>query len=384
MISPRLRVVHITETYPPRRHPISDQVAGLARRQGAAGHAVHVLVATPLEEAEPGKDRFRTSYTDAPGVRVHRLASRLALGLPVLARGRASIERALGLLRPDVVHLHLPGTSPFGYDGARVARVMDLPLVFTSYSAAPETFSKYTVRMAGWSSAPVATSGVTLPAALAAAETFGDDAGRLLPLGTDVAAWQTAGDRREPAPELRVLVHASEPVRRLTAAFTEAAASVGGRLRITAVGPYAKDIPEPDLMLGDAPAEVYPALAENHDVFVSAAALDRHVAGAAAAGLILIGAPGTLAADLLSESGAEDEAGIRPGGFLIAGSADLSHALIKLTESVTLRERMRESTLDHAASLADAPAHWPNIECAADELYALARTRVGEFYALSE
>jgi len=373
---PPQRIVHITEAYPPRPHPIARQVAGLAQRQGERGDAVHVLAATPLTVAEPGRDRFRTSTTDAPGVRVHRLASRLAMGLPVLPRGRATVERALRLLRPDVVHLHLPGPSPFAYDAARATRGLDLPLVISAYSHSRETFSRFAVRLTGWATAPVATSGVTSAVARAAAEIFGDDDARLLPLATPAAAWAQAGRRWRPGAELRVLVHADDLARRLAPGL--AAAQGAQAIAVTAVGPRAGDVPTADLSLGPAPHEVIAPLAADHDVYLSAASLDPHAAGAAAAGTPLIGPLDSVVRDLVGGGGIAGEGGARAGGFLVDGPGQVREGLLALATSGELYTRMRAAA---AASGAAELHDWAAVVAGADELYGLAHERVARFFA---
>lgn len=342
-----MRIVHVTDTYPPRTHPLADQVAGLARAQGARGDAVHVLAATPLETVEPGRDRFRTSTTDAPGVRVHRMASRLAMGLPVLPRGRATVERALGLLRPDVIHLHLPGPSPFGYDAARAVRAMDLPLVISAYSATDETLAKYALRISGWATAPVVTTGVTPEIAAYSAEIFGDDAARHLPLGLDPAPWANARDRWEPSDDLRILVHAGNEAKHANTALTDVLAEASEHTTVTAIGPRAKTITGAEAHFGDAPPEVFAPLAATHDAYLPAHSLDVHAAGAKIAGLITVG--------------------------------DDPQDLIDLARDPHLRTRRRVAAL--AATGGDTPpCAWESILTTADGLYALARERVGGYF----
>lgn len=373
-----MRIVHITDIYPPRVHPIAGQVAGLARRQGARGDTVHVLAATPLDAVEPGRDRFRTSTTDAPGVRVHRLASPLALGLPVLPRGRATVERALRLLRPDVVHLHLPGASPFAYDAARAVRGLDLPMVISGYSATPEAFSKFAVKVTGWANVPVVTSGAHWAVATLAAEVFGDDDARLLPLGLPRQAWVDAGQRWRGGSQLRVLVRAGDLAKKFAPGITAANRS-GAPLTVTVVGPHADDILEADVVLGDAPAEVMAPLAADHDVYLSAATLDTHEAGAAAAGMALIGPLTSATADLVGGGGIAGEVGARAGGFLVESAEVVGEYLTVLAGSAELLERMRTG-IRVASPAADLPHDWAQVVAAADALYATARARVERFF----
>jgi len=368
------RIVHITDSYPPHRHPIAEQVAGLARHQGGQGDAVHVLTATPLEAAEPGKSRFRASATDAPGVRVHRLASRLAFGRPVLPRGRATIERALRLLRPDVVHLHLTVVSPFGYDAARASRGLDLPLVITWYSVldGPEALARFGLRVAGWQSAPFVPSGASEAITASVARAFSREDARLIPLGTDLEPWL----RRTPAPPaspadlarprgLRVLINALDDrglaaVHGALAARTELAAPTAlaesGLLDITVTGAAASGLPS-DLLgevtvIPDAPAEVLPILARDHDVYISAGALDPHAAGARAAGIDVLAFSNTSGADTAT---------------VVEGAAELAAALTAAAHESSVR------AIAHPAAATSEEGSWASVIAHARAAYRAAK-----------
>src|SRR5699024_544359 len=264
---------------------------------------------TPLEAAEPGKSRFRASATDAPGVRVHRLASRLAFGLPVLPRGRATIERALRLLRPDVVHLHLTVVSPFGYDAARATRGLDLPLVITWYSVldGPEALARFGLRVAGWQTAPFVPSGASEAITASVARAFSREDARRIPLGTDLEPWRRRLPSQPASPAdlgrprgLRVLINALDARGLAAARAALAEPTVLAEpvlLDITVTGAAASGLPA-DLLdevtvIPDAPAGVLPVLARDHDVYISAGALDPHAAGARAAGIDVLAFNGT-------------------------------------------------------------------------------------------
>jgi hypothetical protein len=53
-----VRIVHISDCYPPRLGGIETQVRALAVRQAAAGHDVHVITATPGEVVRRGTEQL--------------------------------------------------------------------------------------------------------------------------------------------------------------------------------------------------------------------------------------------------------------------------------------------------------------------------------------
>jgi glycosyltransferase involved in cell wall biosynthesis len=185
-----LRVVHVSDCYPPRTGGIESQVRDLAAHQAAAGHSVHVLTATAGPDGA-----LRTTTTEASGVRVHRMASALTFGVPVHPLGGRLITRALGRLRPDAVHVHAGVLSPFAYDGARAARSLRLPLVITWHCmlTGVERPMRLGARLTGWQDAPVALSAVSAVAAGRVAAALGRDDVAVVTNGLDVADWRPAG-----------------------------------------------------------------------------------------------------------------------------------------------------------------------------------------------
>ena len=51
-----MRIVHISDCYPPRLGGIETQVRALAVRQAEQGHDVHVITATPGETLRRGTE----------------------------------------------------------------------------------------------------------------------------------------------------------------------------------------------------------------------------------------------------------------------------------------------------------------------------------------
>lgn len=195
-----MRIVHVSDCYAPRVGGIESQVADLAAHQVSQGHAVHVLTATAAETGTTTLGRYRETITEPSGVRVHRIASPVSLGLPVHPRGQALIRRALALLEPDVVHVHAGVVSPFAHDGARAARAAGLPLAITWHCMLDgvEPALALGARATGWRSARFAPSAVSGVAAERVAEALGRTDVSVMPNGLDLTPWRavaTGGDR---------------------------------------------------------------------------------------------------------------------------------------------------------------------------------------------
>ena len=218
---PPARVVHISDCYPPRVGGIETQVHDLAARQAAAGYDVHVLTATAGEGPAPGSagasgggasgdavpilrgpSRFRRVETWPSGVTVHRLASRVTLGLPVTPGERALIARVLGRLGGGgqgggvVVHVHAGVVSPFAFAGVRAAAAAGLPTVVTWHCMLDglEPLVHIGARALGLAGegAPFVATAVSEIAAARVAEALGRRDVGVVPNGLDLAAWADA------------------------------------------------------------------------------------------------------------------------------------------------------------------------------------------------
>src|SRR5438105_9539670 len=91
-----LRIVHLYHDFWPARGGIEDTLADLARAQAAAGADVTVLCA--------GQD-WRTRVEQMWGVRVVRAGAYGRYYTPFCPSWPLWLRR----LRPDLVHLHVPG-----------------------------------------------------------------------------------------------------------------------------------------------------------------------------------------------------------------------------------------------------------------------------------
>ncbi|HEY5553464.1 MAG TPA: glycosyltransferase, partial [Cellulomonas sp.] len=90
-----MRIVHVSDCFPPRTGGIESQVSDLAAQQALAGHEVHVLTATLGAHGERGG-----AVENARGVQVHRLGTRSPFDLPVNPVQVRLLRAALDSLQP--------------------------------------------------------------------------------------------------------------------------------------------------------------------------------------------------------------------------------------------------------------------------------------------
>jgi len=115
-----MRIVHISDCYPPRLGGIEVQVRSVALAQRDRGDEVAVITATPGH------------FPDDPGIEVVRLDAHLPFETPVHPRGVPLIRQHLQRLQPDVVHIHAGVVSPFAWMG--IAAASAWPTVVTVHS----------------------------------------------------------------------------------------------------------------------------------------------------------------------------------------------------------------------------------------------------------
>lgn len=311
-----MRIVHVSDCYPPRTGGIESQVRDLATHQALAGDAVHVLTATADEQG-----RRRSTTTEAGGVRVHRMASAVTFGLPVHPLGGRLVHSALVRLEPDVVHVHAGVVSPFAHDGARAARALGLPLVITWHCmlTGAESLVRLGARLTGWHDAPAALTAVSGVAAGRVAAALGRDDVRVVTNGLDLEPWLAAASGhvdRGDGPLRVVATQRLAPRKRsvpLVRVFADALERLGpdhaGRRRahLTVVGggPDAVGVRREVERLGVGDAVTLrgrvdraslPALYAHHDVFLSAVELEAFgiaALEARTAGLAVVARAGT-------------------------------------------------------------------------------------------
>jgi glycosyltransferase involved in cell wall biosynthesis len=382
----RVRVVHVSDCFWPRTGGIESQVRDLANHQAAAGHAVHVLTAT----AGPG-GAYRTTTTEPSGVRVHRMASPVTLGVPVHPLGGRLTRRAFELLRPDVVHVHAGVVSPFAHDGARAARALGLPLVITWHCmlTGVEGPLRFGSRLTGWRSAPAALTAVSTVAAQRVAAALDRDDVAVVTNGLDVDEWRPgnpSGVAAPPPPPLRVVATQRLAPRKRTVplvrAFALAAKQLGredGRwaMHLTLVGAGPDEfavrreaerlgVADAVSLVGLVPRAELAARYRDQHVFLSASekeAFGLAALEARASGLAVVARAGTGMSEFVADG---------VDGFLAPDDEGLAEALVRLATDAGLRERI----LEHNHRVPPA-ADFSDVLRAAEREYGRARRLVG-------
>jgi len=362
----------VSDCYPPRMGGIETQVRDLAATQVAAGHEVHVLTATPLEDGSRAGGAHAPQIGH-PSVQVHRMGARLPFDLPVNPAAPAAMGALVDRLRPDVVHVHAGVLSPFAFDGARVALGRDLPLAITWHCMLDGFVPalRAAVRHSRWSDAPVALSAVSGAAAERVREVFG---GRvdLMPNGADLDRWAPDGPAAPASPVRAVATMRLAPRKRgpaLIAVVEDAVAQVGhGALEVDVVGdgpmrgPMERAVRRRGLadvvrLRGRLESDRLPELYRGAHVFLAPAALEAFgiaALEARTAGLVVIARRGTGIEEFVTDG---------VDGLLVDDDAGMARALARLVHVpgllAALQSRAREvrpafgwsHTLESATSL---------------------------------
>ncbi|HEY5134224.1 MAG TPA: glycosyltransferase family 4 protein [Candidatus Nanopelagicales bacterium] len=377
-----MRIVHISDCYPPRLGGIETQVRALAVRQAAAGHDVHVITATPT-------DTLRNGSEVLDGVVVHRTTARMPADIPVHPRVNAVIRELLAdggaAAGADAVHVHGGVVSPFAYPGARVARQLGLPTVVTIHGVWGGVFSP-AARLAdlvtGWSRWGVVLTAVSDAAADPIRRIVGPIVPvTLVPNGIDVDAWRIPHVVGDPDEVRLVAVMRLAPRKRtmpLVSMVQEAASLLpaGRRLRLTIVGdgPMAaqvrRHIERHGLTYGPcvvdlagrlAPDQVRATLAAS-DVFVAPAKMESF--GIAALEARTAGLPVLAYAETGIATFVRDE----QEGLLATDDRAMTLAMARIATDDELRRRISE----HNRTTEPAEA-WPNVLATVEHAYEQAR-----------
>ncbi|HEU5033247.1 MAG TPA: glycosyltransferase family 4 protein [Mycobacteriales bacterium] len=338
-----MRVLHVTDTYLPRRGGIELHVHDLARAQRAAGHEVDVLTLTRAGDALPA---------DSAGLLLRPAND---AGLLAKARFTRDQRRRGADAGYDVVHAHCSTVSPLVFASAAVAEV---PTVVTVHSLWRRYTALYRAADAtvGWSRWPVQWSAVSA----AAADAVRRAAVRSLDVqvisnGVDVSAWPRQPHHAAPG-RLRVasvmrLAPRKRPIA-LLRMIREVAAAVPAHTDFSAViigdGPEAEPmrrylrrhrlehlvtltghLPRVEIARRLASADVYlaPATLESFGI----AALE-----AAVAGLPVLGRAGTGLAEFV---------GAGKGGLLVDSDAAMVRTLVELAHGTAALDPVHPETL---------------------------------------
>jgi len=381
-----VRIVHVSDCYPPRLGGIETQVRALAVRQAEAGHDVHVVTATPGE-------RLRRGTEILDGVVVHRATASMPADLPVHPRVTSVLTKILGpggvASGADAVHVHGGVVSPFAYPAARVARTLGLPTVVTIHGVWGGVFqpaARLGERLLHWSQWGVVLTAVSDAAADPMRAIVGPDVPvTLLPNGIDVERWQVDHVPGDPD-ECRIVAVMRLAPRKRSIALVQMAHTAstalppGKRMRLTIVGdgPLARQVQRyvdrhdlhhglltVDLLGRITPDEVRATLAAS-DAFVAPAKLESFgiaALEARTAGLPVIAYASTGIRSFV-EHGVE--------GLLAHDDGQMVGNLVKIAADADLREQI-------AAHNRSTPPDqgWPHILELVEQAYAQAVTQIG-------
>ncbi|MBU4336348.1 MAG: glycosyltransferase family 4 protein [Actinobacteria bacterium] len=345
-----MRVVHVSDCYPPRTGGIESQVGDLAARQVAAGDEVHVFTATPGEDGSHGG---QVELRD--GVRVHRMGTRLPFDMPVNpVSGPKLLRSGFGDVAPDVVHVHAGMVSPFAFDGARLAIASGLPTVITWHCMLDGMLPalRLGARTTSWNRVPAALTAVSAAAAKRVADVF-DAPVEVLRNGLDMAQWRPAGgsDRSGEHGPLRLVATMRMAPRKRAVPLVQIVARAArtlppDRLRLTLIGsgPSLGRVRSTVAELGlDRSAELTGRLdrAAVHmryadaDVFLAPAELEAFgiaALEARASGLVVVGRKGTGLAEFVQDG---------VDGLLVDGDRGMTEAIVTLARDGELLARLK-------------------------------------------
>jgi glycosyltransferase involved in cell wall biosynthesis len=354
-----MRVLHVTDTYLPRRGGIELHVHDLAQAQRREGDDADVLTLTRSRSVAPAQSAGSLLRPDDDADLVAKLRF-------LLAHRRHGRDAGY-----DVVHGHCSTFSPLVFATLAAA---DIPTAVTFHSL----WRRYTplyraVDLAlGWSRWPIAWSAVSE----AAAQTIRRAAARpltvdVVPNGIDLAAWPPVvpaaepgrlrvisvmrlAPRKRPLALLRILRGAATA---MPAGTTLEAVIVGDGPQAGAMRRYIRrhGLQEVIALVGHQPRPEIARRLADADVFLAPATLESFgiaALEAAAAGLPVLGRRGTGLADFVGNG---------EGGLLVDSDEALSHALVGLATGRT--------ALTPAHPLAVAEMSWPAVVARTRALY---------------
>ena len=379
-----MRIVHISDCYPPRLGGIETQVRAVAVRQAAAGHDVHVITATPGTSVRRGTETL-------DGVVVHRATASMPAELPVHPRVNRVVRELLAeggaAAGADAVHVHGGVVSPFAYPAARVARQLGLPTVATIHGVWGGVFSpavRFADLVTGWTRWGVVLTAVSDAAADPIRRIVGPGVPvTLVPNGIDVERWRSPHVAGDPDEIRLVAVMRLAPRKRalpLVSMVEEASRFLpsGRRVRLTIVGDgpvtaqVSRRIERHGLAYGTCvvdlagrltPDQVRATLAAS-DAFIAPARLESFgiaALEARTAGLPVLAYASTGIATFVHH---ERE------GLLAADDRSMVDAIARIASDDDLRERIARHNRETEPEQA-----WPRVLELVDAAYAEARAR---------
>jgi glycosyltransferase involved in cell wall biosynthesis len=375
-----VRILHISDCYPPRTGGIESQVSDLAAHQAEAGHEVHVLTATLGEGGERG------GVVDLEhGVQVHRLGARLPFDLPVNPSQARLVGATLDDVRPDVVHVHAGVVSPFAFDGARLALARGLPTAITWHCMLDGLVPglRAAVRVTGWRATRAALSAVSGAAAQRVAAVF-EAPVEVVPNGLDLEAWAPADGavrRGDDDPVRLVATMRLAPRKRAVPLVELVAAAVRrlpqGSVHLTVIGDgparrrvesavASRGLQDVVDLTGRLTREEVRAAYADADVFLAPAELEAFgiaALEARTAGLAVVARRGT---------GIEEFVVDGSDGLLVADDAEMTEAIVHLARD----RRLLPGVLAHNRTARPAFG-WDRVLAAAESEYRRAEVLAG-------
>ena len=113
-----MRILHVSDCYPPRLGGIETQIAGLVHEQKKRGHDITVLTLTPGQTEES----------------VQRLRPHLNNSVLIRFGSMRNIRAAYEEFKPAVIHAHVGSGAWLGWAAVRFAKAQGVPLVLSIHS----------------------------------------------------------------------------------------------------------------------------------------------------------------------------------------------------------------------------------------------------------
>lgn len=113
-----MRILHVSDCYPPRLGGIETQIAGLVHEQKKHGHEINVLTLTPGPSEES----------------VQRLRPHVSNSVLIRFGSTRSIRAAYEDFKPAVIHAHVGSGAWLGWAAVRYAKAQGVPLVLSIHS----------------------------------------------------------------------------------------------------------------------------------------------------------------------------------------------------------------------------------------------------------